>query len=233
MYFDLHVRYPVFLRDFNEICIFSRNFRKVLKFCERDYRTLQVQRFLVHLQNLESAVKNVAVSWRSPPLPTASLNYIKQPNTILIAVDYTELERVDPGSRRAARPAIAAHSVATRKGLSSDKRYLSDIGCDNSGQGSTGQTGSIIDAEPLQEVGAVWKEGISCPLLTRISEHLAQYWHTVTEGIILINDINKQRPYGNAIGSGVPVTHCQHYVPFSIPEEPGCMLSHSKANLLN
>jgi len=94
-------------------------------------------------------------------------------------------------------------------------------------------TGKIIDAEPLHEVRAVWKEGISCPLLTRISEHLVEYWHTVTEGIILINDINKQRSYGDAIGSGVPVTHCQHCLPFSIPEEPGCVLSQSKANPLS
>ena len=83
------------------------------------------------------------------------------------------------------------------------------------------------------EVRAVWKDGISCPLLTRISKHLVQYWHRVTEGIILINDINKQCSYGDSIGSGVPVTHCQRCVPFCIPEEPGCVLSQSKADLVN
>ena len=115
---------PLFLSEFNVTCIFSRNFRKVLKFCERAYRTFKMQRILVHQQNLESAVKNVSVSRRSPPLPTTSLNYIKQLNTILITVDYIELERVDPDSRRTGGAAIAAHPVATRKGLSSDKRYV-------------------------------------------------------------------------------------------------------------
>jgi hypothetical protein len=98
-----------------------------------------MQRFLVHQKNLESAVKNVSVSRRSPPLPTTTVNYIKQLKTMLIAVGYIELERVDPDSRRTGRAAIAAHSVATRKGLSSDKRYLSDKDCDNSGQGGTDQ----------------------------------------------------------------------------------------------
>jgi len=39
-------------------------------------------------------------------------------NTIL-----TELERMDPDSRRTGRAAIAAHPVAPRTGLSRDKRY--------------------------------------------------------------------------------------------------------------
>ena len=133
MYVGLYVQYLAFLSDFNGTCIFSRDFRQVPKFCERGYRTLKTQRFLLHQQNLESAVKNVSVSRRSPPLPTTSLNYIKQLNTILIAVDYIELERVDPDSRRTGREAIDAHPVASRKGLSSDKRYMSGRGCDNSG----------------------------------------------------------------------------------------------------
>jgi len=122
MYIGLHVKYRL-LSDFNGTCIFSTNFREVLKFSERAYRTLKMQHFLVHQQNLESAVKNVSVSRRSPPLPTTFLNYIKQLNTILIAVDYTELERVDPDSRRTGRAAIAAHPAAPRTGLSRDKRY--------------------------------------------------------------------------------------------------------------
>ena len=93
--------------------------------------------------------------------------------------------------------------------------------------------GNIIDAETLQEVRAIWKERISCPLLTRVSEHTVEYWHAVTEGIILINDINKQRSYGDAIGCGVHVTHCQHDVLFSIPEEFGCVLRQSKASPLS
>jgi hypothetical protein len=235
MYLDLHVKYPVLLWDFNGTLICSGNFRKGLKFCERAYRTLKMQRFLVHQQSLESAVKNVFVSRRSSQLPTTSLNYVKEPNTILIAVDYFALERVYPDSRRTGRAAIGEHPVAVRKGLSSDKRYLSDKGCDNSGQGSTDQTEykQYYWRRTLAGNTAVWKEGISCPLLTRTSEHLVLYWHTVTEGIILINDISKQRSYGDAIGSDVPVTHCQPYVPFCIPEEPGCVLSHSNANLLN
>jgi hypothetical protein len=31
MYIDLYVKYPLFLSDFNEICTFSKDFRKILK----------------------------------------------------------------------------------------------------------------------------------------------------------------------------------------------------------
>jgi len=140
MHVDLHVKYLVFFPILIKLAFFSRNFRRVLTFCGHAYRTLQMLRFLVHQQNLGSAVKNVSVRRRSPPLPTTSLNYIKQLNTILIALDYNKLERADPDSRRTVRASIAAHPVATRKGLSNDKRYMSDIGCDNSGQGSTDRT---------------------------------------------------------------------------------------------
>jgi len=55
--------------------------------------------FLFTSRTWESAVKNVSVSRSWPPLPTTSFNYIKQLKTILTAVDYTELEPVDPDSR--------------------------------------------------------------------------------------------------------------------------------------
>jgi len=32
IYIDLHVKYPLFLSDFNEILIFSTEFRKLLKY---------------------------------------------------------------------------------------------------------------------------------------------------------------------------------------------------------
>jgi hypothetical protein len=98
-----------------------------------------LERFLVYQQNLDSVVQNVSVSRRSPPLPATSSTYIKQLSTILIAVDYIELEGVDPHLRRTGRAAIAAHPVATRE-VCQVTNNMSGVGCDNFGQGSTDQT---------------------------------------------------------------------------------------------